>query len=152
MKITALVAAGAAVLVLGAAGLTVSQTISARAETDRMASIAGSFPADPAWELTGEAIRGEAVFVCIDTNPCASLHRNWDTGGQLTPEQLRQLGENAGWDLEVEGDCQPDPLRTGGATVCEGSAQVQGYDVRVLVTDDGSGGPQTVSLHLEKIR
>ena len=57
-------------------------------------------------------------FLCISTNPCPSLARQWATGTELTPADLQAIAAPGYLSLKVEGTCQRRPNSGGNIPVC----------------------------------
>jgi hypothetical protein len=76
--------------------------------TAEMLSRAARFAIPADWKLTDEIVRPER-FMCISTNPCPSLSRRWETGKELTDNDVAAVVSG--------GRCRDDCRRAVQATV-----------------------------------
>jgi len=94
----------AVILVLAATALVAVRSAEDRV-TANMLSRAGRFAIPAEWKLTRETVRPER-FMCISTNPCPSLHRTWDTGKELTDDDVTAVFSGVGFEMKADGPCK----------------------------------------------
>ena len=137
--ILALIVAVGAFLFTKSAEDRVTADIVARA--DRFA-----IPAD--WNVQNDIVRGER-FLCRSSNPCPSIARRWNTGTELTIEDLQALSQPAGFPIKTEGTCERDPGSVGDATLCRSSGSDGEYEYQLVVSSTSAGEPHNVVLVVE---
>lgn len=102
-----------------------------------------SIPAD--WSQEDDVIRPER-FLCFDTNPCPSIYRRWNTGKELTAEDLKAVVSKAGVDMKTDGTCSRRSNDIGVTTVCSSSGNDGEYDYLLNVTSPDKNEPDLVIL------
>jgi hypothetical protein len=90
----------AAVFVLGAVAFFLVRSAEDKVTEDMLAR-AGRFAIPSDWKLTDEVIRPEQ-FLCMSTNPCPSLYRQWDTGKELTANDLTAVVSGVGFEIKTD--------------------------------------------------
>lgn len=115
--------------------------------TDSMVAAANQLAVPDSWTLVSEVVESEKL-ICLNANPCPSLHRRWQADNELTFEDFRRLGASADWDLNIEDDCTRRPGDTGKDTVCSGVVIDSGYriELRVLSTEPGAASELVMSM------
>jgi hypothetical protein len=104
--------------------------------TDNLVSRVDRFNIPADWTQDSNIVRPER-FLCLDTNPCPSIYRRWNTGKKLTLDDLKAVSSSAGLDMKTEGSCQRQPNDNSAGTVCSSSGTDGDYDyiVNVISTD-----------------
>lgn len=113
--------------------------------TDRMLSGAGRFAIPADWKLTTEIVRPER-FLCIDTNPCPSLSRRWETGKELTDSDVAALTSGLGFTTATNHPCKRQSNVIGVDTICISTGTDGEFDYWLTVTSPAPGEPQIVGL------
>lgn len=115
--------------------------------TDRMLSQAGRFAIPAQWKLTDEIIRPER-FMCISTNPCPSLSRRWETGKELTDDEVEAVVSGGGVEMTVDGPCKRRSNVIGNSTICVFTGKDGEFNYWFFVASPGPGEPQLVGLNI----
>ncbi|HET8884133.1 MAG TPA: hypothetical protein VFM68_01540 [Candidatus Saccharimonadales bacterium] len=118
-------------IVIGAPVIIVAFIFLYQGSPKEIVAVADQFQSDNSWQLTDERVVSPAI-ICFEAN-CPSVHRNWQTDGMLTKEELQTVLNNSGWNFEVEGDCVPEERISGGEGVCGASGTIQQYTVDMHV-------------------
>jgi hypothetical protein len=134
----------AAVFVFGAIAFFLVQSAEEKVTEDMLAR-AGRFAIPSDWKLTDEIVRPEQ-FLCISTNPCPSLYRQWDTGKELTENDLTAVVSGAGFEMKTDLPCQRPPGVSGVITICRSSGIDGEYNCMLNVASPGLNEPQIVTL------
>ncbi|MDQ0690929.1 hypothetical protein [Arthrobacter sp. W4I7] len=134
----------AAVLVVGVGTFFVVRSAEDRVTAD-MLSRAGRFAIPADWKLAQEVVRPER-FMCISTNPCPSLYRQWDTGKELMANNVTPVVSGVGFEMKADRPCQRPSNAIGVATICSSSGTEGEYNYMLNVTSPAPNGPQTVTL------
>lgn len=116
--------------------------------TAEMVSVAEQLPVPADWTVQSENVESEKL-VCLNANPCPSLSRTWQADRELRVEDLRSLAESAGWDVQIDGDCQRPEGAIGRRSVCSAEATDRGYDIQLRVDSSDQGSASQLWLHLE---
>jgi hypothetical protein len=114
------------------------------AQADRL-----DIPSD--WELLEEVIRPEQTL-CLSTNPCPSMNRNWQTDKELTAADLQRIVQPSGVALSIEGNCVRASNAIGNTGVCTATAVYGDYDLQLGVTSFGVGENSVLSLSLRPVQ
>jgi hypothetical protein len=133
----------AAILALGVTAHFVVRSAEDRV-TDRMLSGAGRFAIPADWKLTRETVRPER-FMCISTNPCPSLHRAWETGKELTEDDITAVLADVGFGMKADRPCERRSNVIGNSPICTSSGSDGELQYSFTVWSPGPGGPQTSS-------
>ncbi|MBT2535435.1 hypothetical protein [Arthrobacter sp. ISL-69] len=134
----------AAVLVVGLGAFFVVRSAEDKVTAD-MLSRAGRFAIPANWKLTDEIVRPEQ-FLCISTNPCPSLYRQWDTGKELTENDVTAVVSGVGFEMKTDRPCQRQSNAIGVATICSSSGTDGDYNYMLNVASPDPNEPQTVTL------
>ena len=104
--------------------------------TKEIESVAGQFKPDSQWKQTGNQVVPPRT-VCLDQK-CPSVHRTWETGANLTKEDLQRVLANSNWKFDIKDDCRPSPnvISSGGQTLCSASGADGDYSIDVVVMGD----------------
>lgn len=124
-----------------------------KAEQARLVSIASQVQRHPdPWKLQYSTVLGG--FLCQDLGAtCDSANQLYITDvTTFSREELLKIGERAGWNLKVEGDCQRNPQSIGTEYLCQASTETNGYYVRITVVSDSANEPQELSVYVAKLR
>lgn len=70
-------------------------------------------------------------ILCLGGNACPSARITWQTPEPLSVLDMTLLVADAGWNMTIDGDCQPRPNVTGLGPVCSGSATVGDLDIQI---------------------
>lgn len=117
-----------------------------QADTVALEQAAARVPAAPGW-LPGQMLVRTGGALCVDV-ACPSVSRRWTSAARPDPQQLRELLGQAGFTaVQVDGDCQPEPGRTGALPLCHARAQASGLRVELTVTGPMTT-PQTYAITL----
>jgi hypothetical protein len=134
----------AAGFVLGAVAFFLVQSADERATTDMVAR-AGRFAIPADWKLAQEIVRSEH-FLCISTNPCPSLYREWDTGKELTANDVTAIVSGVGFEMKTDRPCQRQSNAIGVTTICHSSGTDGDYNYMLNVASPDPNEPQSVTL------
>jgi hypothetical protein len=121
----------AAVLVIAAAGVFFIRSAEDKVTAD-VVSRTERFSIPAGWKLEDNVVRGE-MFLCLDTNPCPSIYRRWNTGKEITADDLKAVVSKAGVDTKTDGTCSRRSNDIGVATVCSSSGNDGEYDYLINV-------------------
>ena len=116
--------------------------------TDRMLSGAARFAIPADWKLIRETVRPER-FMCISTNPCPSLHRAWETGKELTDEDVARVLSGLGFEMRWEGPCRRPSNVIGDSPICTSRGSDGELEYVFTVWSPGPGDPQLVVLNVD---
>lgn len=133
--------------VILALGVTVPFLVSSAEDkvTARMLSQADRFAIPSDWKLAQEIIRPER-FMCISTNPCPSLSRRWETGKELTPNDVAALTSRLGFTMTTDHPCKRPANVIGTITVCHSTGTDGEFDYWLAITSPGQGEPHLVTF------
>lgn len=115
--------------------------------TDRMLSQTGRFLIPANWKLSTEIVRPER-FMCISTNPCPSLSRRWDTGKELSDDDVAALTSGLGFTMTTNHSCKRQANVIGVDTICIATGTDGEFDYWLTVTSPAPGEPQIVGLNV----
>ncbi|WP_223979675.1 hypothetical protein [Arthrobacter sp. NicSoilB8] len=138
--VVALVAAAAFFLVRAAEDRVTADMLS---RADRLA-----IPSD--WKKTVDIVRGEQ-FLCLDTNPCPSIARQWDSGAKLATADLQAVVAPAGLTLKIDGTCQRKPNESGTIPVCTGTGTDGDYNYIVGIVSASQSEPDIFTLEVRPV-
>ncbi len=113
--------------------------------TDRMLSGAERFAIPADWKLADEIVRPER-FMCISTNPCPSLYRSWDSGKELTDDDVSALKSGFEFTMTADRPCTRPSNAIGVSTLCRSRGTDGEFDYLVTITSPDPGEPQLVTL------
>ncbi len=136
----------AIILVLGITAFFVVRSAEDKV-TNRMLSQAERFAIPANWKLTTEIVRPER-FMCISTNPCPSLSRRWDTGKELTDNDVTALTSRLGFPMTTDHPCKRQANVIGTDTICISTGTDGEFDYWLTVRSPGPGEPQLVGLNI----
>jgi hypothetical protein len=135
-----------ALLSVVAAGLFVVRAAEDRVTQDLVARV-DRFSIPPTWTRLDDVVRPER-FLCISTNPCPSIARRWNAGGELNLGDLESVASRVGFEMKTEGTCQRRSTDIGWTTVCESRGSDGIYDYLLNVTSPGVNEPSSVGLNV----
>ncbi|WP_350005479.1 hypothetical protein [Pseudarthrobacter sp. WHRI 8279] len=115
--------------------------------TDRMLSQADRFAIPADWKLTRETVRPER-FMCISTNPCPSLHRTWETGKELTADDITAVLSGVDFEMKADRPCKRRSNDIGNAAICSSRGNDGEFEYFFTVFSPGLGEPQIVGLEI----
>lgn len=116
-----------------------------------MVSVADQLKTDPDWELVSEGIHPPRT-VCIDGD-CPSLSRQWKTDHTLSRDEFVTLLQKSGWNLTIDGDCQPRHDVLGShIRLCSAEGNIDGYNVVIAVNGSNPQKEASLGLSLSKER
>ena len=115
--------------------------------TNRMLSHADRFAIPADWKLTDEIVRPER-FMCISTNPCPSMSRRWETGKELTDNDVAAVVSGVGVEMTADGPCKRTAQMIGVATICIFTGKDGEFNYWLSVASPGPGEPQKVGLNI----
>lgn len=123
-----------------------------KADRDRLVAVADQVQRNPdPWTLQEEVVTGG--FLCSDGDiSCNSVSRRYKTDVKFSRGELLKIGERTGWNLKVEGDCQPNPQSFGTQSLCKASTRTNGYYVGITVVSPSINEPQELSVYVVKLR
>ena len=121
----------AAVLAIAAASFFFIRSAEDRVTAD-MVSRAERFSIPAHWKLEDSAVRRE-MFLCIETNPCPSIAKRWNTGKELTMNDLLAVNSRTGFAMSIDGTCKRRPNVGGPTTVCSSSGTDGEYNYTLKV-------------------
>ncbi|MFX1822247.1 hypothetical protein PV768_20950 [Pseudarthrobacter sp. CC4] len=113
--------------------------------TADMLSRAGRFAIPADWKPADEIVRPER-FMCISTNPCPSLSRRWDTGKELTDDDVAAIKSGLGFEMRADRPCARPSNAIGVTTICRSTGTDGEYTYMLNVTSPGLNDPQLVTL------
>lgn len=108
--------------------------------------VAGQFQAPADASTYDERVTGKRL-VCLGASPCPSVFRSWTLGRRLDPAELEALVAEAGWTLQVRGDCRPRPNSFARVSLCSASGEVDDHAVTVSLL--GENRTETTVLTLD---
>lgn len=94
-------------------------------------AVADQFQPPAEWTLEQEVMNTDREF-CLEGNPCPSLARNYNIPERLPWQQFSEMVDATGWDLKIEGGCEPASNVQSPHSVCSASGQVDGFDVEIV--------------------
>ena len=139
----------AAVLVVGLGAFFLVQSAEQKV-TDDMLARAGRFAIPSDWKLTDEIVRPER-FLCISTNPCPSLYRQWNAGKELTAGDVKAVVSGAGFEMKTDTPCQRPSNVSGSITICRSSGTDGEYTYMLNVASPGLHEPQIVTMTVRPV-
>ena len=134
----------AALFVLGTVVFFLVQSAEEKVTADMLAR-AGRFAIPSDWKLTDEVVRPER-FLCISTNPCPSLSRQWDAGKTLTTSDVTAVVSGVGFEMKADTPCQRPSNAIGTITICRFSGTDGEYTYNLNVASPGSNESQIVTM------
>jgi hypothetical protein len=134
----------AVILVLATTAFFVVRSAEDKVTAD-MLSRAGQFAIPADWKLADEIVRPEQ-FMCISTNPCPSLYRSWDTGKELTDNDIAGVESGLRFEMKADRPCKRRSNDIGDATICSSTGTDGEFDYLLTVTSRDPGEPQLVTL------
>lgn len=140
----------AAVFVLGAVAFFLVQSAEEKVTADMLAR-AGRFAIPSDWKLTDEIVRSER-FLCMSTNPCPSLSRQWAEGKELTTSDVTAVVSGVGFEMKADTPCQRPSNATGTITICRFSGTDGDYTYMLNVASPGVNEPQLVTLIVRTVQ
>ncbi|WPU11137.1 hypothetical protein [Pseudarthrobacter oxydans] len=115
--------------------------------TADMLSRAGRFAIPADWKPADEIVRPER-FMCISTNPCPSLSRRWETGKELTDNDVAAVVSGVGVAMTADGPCKRESNVIGNSTICIFTGKDGEFTYWLPVASPGPGEPQKVGLNI----
>ncbi len=140
----------AAVFVLGAVAFFLVQSAEERVTAD-MLSRSGRFAIPSDWKLTDDIVRSER-FLCMSTNPCPSLSRQWDAGKELTTSDVTAVVSGVGFEMKADTPCQRPSNATGTITICRFSGTDGDYTYMLNVASPGLNESQIVTMIVRPVQ
>ena len=134
----------ASVFVLGAIAFFLVQSAEEKVTADMLAR-AGRFAIPSDWKLTDEIVRSER-FLCMSTNPCPSLSRQWDAGKELATDDVAAVVSGVGFEMKTDTPCQRPANVSGSITICRFSGTDDKYTYMLNVASPGLNEPQIVTM------
>lgn len=134
----------AAVFVLSAIAFFLVQSAEEKVTADMLAR-SGRFAIPSDWKLTDEVVRSER-FLCMSTNPCPSLSRQWDAGKELTTSDVAAVVSGVGFEMKADTPCQRPSNATGTITICRFSGTDGDYTYMLNVSSPGLNESQIVTM------
>jgi len=134
----------ASVFVLGAIAFFLVQSAEEKVTADMLAR-AGRFAIPSDWKLTDEIVRSER-FLCMSTNPCPSLSRQWDAGKELATDDVTAVVSGVGFEMKTDAPCQRPANVSGSITICRFSGTDGEYTYMLNVASPGLNEPQIVTM------
>ena len=134
----------ASVFVLGAIAFFLVQSAEEKVTADMLAR-AGRFGIPSDWKLTDEIVRSER-FLCMSTNPCPSLSRQWDAGKELATDDVAAVVSGVGFEMKTDTPCQRPANVSGSITICRFSGTDGEYTYMLNVASPGLNEPQIVTM------
>lgn len=135
-------------IVLGAVSFFIVRA-AAEDQTQHMIAAADRVSVPSGWTLTSERIESEKL-ICLNGNPCPSLHRAWQATEELTEQDLQSIAADAGFSIAVDRSCTRRANVIGNSAVCTGRGSHGGYDFRLTITSPGPGADSVLVLGLEQ--
>lgn len=103
------------------------------------------------WTLEEDVVRDER-FLCMDTNPCPSVYRRWNTGKQVTEDDLRAVSSTTGFPMTTDGTCVRRANVGGPSPVCSARGTDGDYDYQLNVISPGKDAAALLVLLVEPHR
>ncbi|GAB3548473.1 hypothetical protein GCM10027404_12420 [Arthrobacter tumbae] len=119
--------------------------------TQNLVSVADEFVVPSDWTLIAENIETEKL-ICLNGNPCPSLHRRWQANEQLAEIHLHLLAATAGWDFSLDRDCVRHENVFGSTTLCSATGSRDGYDYIFRINSPEPGADSTLILNVQPAR
>lgn len=102
-------------------------------DTTPIKNVANQLRVDSKWKLVSERVDGPRM-VCLGDAPCPSLHRVWDAGALIKPEEFKKLVKDSGWNLLVKDQCNKETSIDKAVLYCTAQGTVDGYSVSLWVS------------------
>lgn len=120
-------------------------------DTKQLEELANKFEPDSSWKEEGKYIN-PGRHICLEGN-CDSLYYAWSDEGNLTGDDLLNFINRAGFNFDVNGDCNPETAPAGsGATVCTAEGESGDYHIAVDVTKANDNPAHSkIALRISKI-
>ena len=134
----------ASVFVLAAIAFFLVQSAEEKVTADMLAR-AGRFAIPADWKLTDEIVRSER-FLCMSTNPCPSLSRQWDAGKELATDDVTAVVSGVGFEMKTDAPCQRPATVSGSITICRFSGTDGEYTYMLNVASPGLNESQIVTM------
>ena len=134
----------AGVCVLGTIAFFIVRSAEDEATADMLAR-AGRFAIPSDWKLTDEIVRSER-FLCMSTNPCPSLSRQWNAGKELNTSDVTAVVSGVGFEMKADTPCQRPSNATGNITICRFSGTDGDYTYMLNVASPGLNESQIVTM------
>ena len=134
----------AAVFVLATIAFFLIRSAEDKVTADMLAR-AGRFAIPSDWKLTDEIVRSER-FLCMSTNPCPSLSRQWDAGKELATDDVAAVVSGVGFEMKTDTPCQRPANVSGSITICRFSGTDGEYTYMLNVASPGLNEPQIVTM------
>jgi hypothetical protein len=77
-------------------------------------------------------------------HPCLSLHRRWDTGKELTDDDIRAVLPRVGFEMKADRPCKRRLNAIGDAPICTSTGSDSEFDYFFAVFSHGPSGPRVV--------
>lgn len=84
--------------------------------------------------------------MCIGTNPCPSLYRSWDTGKELTDDDITAVLSRVGFEMKADRPCKRQSNDIGDTPICISTGTDGEFDYFFTVFSPGPREPQLVVL------
>ena len=139
----------AAVFVLATIAFFLIRSAEDKVTADMLAR-AGRFAIPSDWKLTDEIVRPEQ-FLCMSTNPCPSLYRQWEAGKELTENDLTAVVSGVGFEMKTDTPCQRPANVSGSITICRFSGTDDKYTYMLNVASPGLNEPQIVTMIVRSV-
>ena len=128
----------------------VIKTVHDRATKD-MVAVADEMVVPDDWTLIGERIESEK-FICLNANPCPSLHRRWQADRELSEIDLHIIAATAGWSFRLNHDCVRRDGAFGNTTLCSATGSQDGYEYSFRINSPEPGADSIFVLSLQPAR
>jgi len=94
-------------------------------------AVADQFQPPPTWRVESEIINTDKKLCWLAPHPCPSVIRTYVIPERLAFQQFDDTVSRPGWDLDIDGTCEPWENSQGSHTVCSASGRVAGFDVEL---------------------
>lgn len=84
-------------------------------------------------------------FMCISTNPSPSLYRSWETGIELTDNDVEEVISKVGFESNSDTLCKR-PSNAISAAICSSRRTDREFDYLLIVTSPDPGEPPLITL------
>lgn len=120
-----------------------------RGDATEIVAVANQFEPDPSWKLVSEDITVPQNF-CGDLT-CPRVYRSWKLKNSYTPDGLKQLARQAGWDFPINGTCETNPQTVGPALVlCSADGIANGYRISIAISGSSSLSNKYISISVQE--
>jgi hypothetical protein len=117
-----------------------------RQEGNEAVDVANQLTLPSQWPLVSEVVEPDRV-ICLGDNPCPSISRRWRAPDNISTDGLFMILMSSGWNLRIDGSCEPRPNGPTTFRSCSARGQVEGFNV-IVSYDSSEAKPAASTLTL----